>query len=121
MNQGTRMPAKDWLEELSVQDYAKFMARLENLDKSCETGRPTAGAFELVPGSNPHLTEFRITRKGAKAPHLRMLGIFRRAGLGGVYWAAIGIKKQKDRFEKRDIATGESVTVRWLRSKGELR
>ena len=121
MSQGTRMAAKDWLDELSVQDYAKFEARLYNIDKSFETGRPTVGAFESIKGSNPRLTEFRITRKGAKAPHLRMLGVFRRAGLGGVFWAATGIKKQKDRLEKRDIQAAEAITERWQRNRGEMK
>jgi hypothetical protein len=101
------------VQDLTLHEYARFVSRLENLDKSFETGRPTAGALEVVKGSSPRLTELRITRKGAKAPHLRLLGVFRRSGLGGVYWAATGHKKQKDRLEKHDREAAEQITARW--------
>lgn len=115
MRQGRRVPAADWLQSLDKSEYAKFYAKAVRVDHYFEAGMPTAGTFESVPGSTPRLMEFRITPKGAKAPHLRMLGLLEKSATTVVFHAAAGHKKQKDRLEKRDIEAAEAIVRRWAR------
>jgi hypothetical protein len=118
IRQGSRLPAKDWVDGLERADLAKFMAKVTRVDRYLESGVPTVETFGVVGASTVGLVEFRITPKKGKAPHLRMLGLLYRVGRGVTYWAALGFKKQKNQLTKREIEVAEAMAARW---KGEAR
>lgn len=105
-----RLPAVEWWESLDERGKAKFLAAAEVVQNTLRSGRPPAGRLEKVRGSKVGLLELRVTPRGGRAPHLRVL-VLRR---GRTLWAANGFTKQKNELERADVELGERIASEWL-------
>ncbi len=103
----------EWYGELQLRYRARVLAASLNLDRSLASGRP-AGRLDFVKNSTPRLNEFRVTKAGGSSPHLRMLGLMK----GGIFWAAIGVKKKNDELRRQDIEAAQRVAIEWLSGGG---
>ncbi|GIU97433.1 MAG: hypothetical protein KatS3mg013_1236 [Actinomycetota bacterium] len=104
------MPAVEWWEALDKQGKARFLAAAAVVENTLRAGRPPAGRLEKVEGSKVGLLEFRVTPKGGRPPHLRLLVLRRERTL----WAANGFTKQKNRLQRADLNLGERIANEWL-------
>lgn len=108
-----------WLEEIGGDARIRLFARARNLDSHLAVG--ALGKVEIVvgkvvQGGDPAVWEFRGTHRGARAPHLRMLGHFQRGVPpgGATFWAAHGLNKQNNKLRRADIHIARVVINRWL-------
>jgi hypothetical protein len=104
-----RMPAIEWFDGLDKKAKVKVLATAANVDKYMDRGRPTNAVLDFVKGSHNRLVEFRATRKGARPPHLRLLGLLE----GRTFWAATGFKKGKNDLLDTDINKAERIAADW--------
>jgi hypothetical protein len=104
------MPAVEWWESLDKRGKGQFLSAARVVENTLRAGRPPAGRLDKVAGSKLGLLEFRVTRRGARPPHLRVL-VLRR---GQTLWAANGFTKQKNRLERVDVEFGEQIAKEWL-------
>lgn len=105
-----RLPAVEWWGSLDKRGRAKFLAAAAVVETTLRTGRPPAGRLEKVAGSEVGLLELRVTPKGGRPPHLRLLVLRQRQTL----WAANGFTKQKNQLERADVELGERIASEWL-------
>jgi len=106
----------EWLEYVGEKGRRRLLARAINANAYFEAGAPgkLAQVLELLDRGDPDVWEFRGTHKGARAPHLRMLGLFVGSVItGGVFWAAIGLKKQNNQLRRTDIDSARKVMSEW--------
>lgn len=107
------LPARAWWEGLEGKHQVKFRVAAENVDVDFRTGR-RSGRTGIVDAKDNRLVEFRVTRPGASAPHLRMLGYRDQNTL----WMAYGFTKQTDQLDTRDIRQADNITTAWLAAGG---
>ncbi len=93
--QNGTLPAAEWLDGLQGKHQVRFQVAAKQVEVDLRDGRPS-DRLEVVPQSSERLVEFRITRPGATAPHLRMLGLRD----GQTLWMAHGFKKQTNQLKK---------------------
>jgi|DewCreStandDraft_2_1066082.scaffolds.fasta_scaffold11069_1 hypothetical protein len=113
--QNGRLPAVEWWGSLDTRGRAKFLAAAAVVENTLRAGRPPAGRLEKVVGSEVGLLELRVTPKGGRPPHLRLL-VLRR---GRTLWVANGFTKQKNQLERADVKLGERIASEWLQEGGE--
>ena len=87
-------PAVQWYQGLEPRLQARVIARLDNISKSLQCGRPDQ-ALAVLPDSRAGLFEMRVTPAGGRPPHLRLF-VLRR---GMTLWAAGAITKQAKRIK----------------------
>jgi hypothetical protein len=110
------MPAAEWYDDLEDKGLGQFIAACRILETSFQSGRSTGGRWEKVGSlSKQDLREFKVTKPGSTAPHLRCLGVRD----GQTVWLAVGFTKQKNKLTRQEIASGDSVTKEWRAERGE--
>lgn len=103
------MPAVEWWQSLDKRGKGQFLAAARIVENTLQSRRPPAGRLEKVAGTKIGLLEFRVTKKGARPPHLRLL-VLRQ---GRTLWAAHGFTKQKNHLEEKDLELGERIAREW--------
>ena len=78
---GDQLPALTWLESLDGEERECFDAASTILDNSRRSGRPTSQRIQPVKSSSCGLTLFRVTPRGSKPPHLRLLHLLHNSTL----------------------------------------
>jgi hypothetical protein len=110
MHDGNQLPARRWLDTLGSDDRQRFEAASMILDNSRRSGRPTSHRIQPLDTSRLGLRIFRVTRRGAVPPHLRLLHIQEH----NTMWAALGTTCAADIPSADDVARAEDIARRWL-------
>jgi hypothetical protein len=91
-------PAHEFVESLDDIGKRDFLVAARILATTIATGRPPAGRSERIRSSSTGLYELRITPRGRRGPHARLLYIRD----GNAIRCARGVLK-RERLARRDI------------------
>ncbi len=91
-------PAHEFIESLDDVGKRDFLVAARILATTIATGRPPAGRSERIRGSSTGLYELRVTPRGRRGPHARLLYVRD----GNAIRCARGVLK-RERLARRDI------------------
>ena len=114
------MPAKEWLDALDDVQQGRVLARASNLDDSFDaSGRAAIGRLlDVFKDTDPQVWEFRCTYPRAKPPHLRLLGAWEGSLRGGVFYAVMGLTKDRNKVSKPDKRAAADRIRTWKEQGG---
>lgn len=100
-------PALEFLSSLDATQRVRFEVAARVLATSLAAGRPPAGRAERVASSSCGLFELRITPRGSRGAHLRLLYVRD----GNSIRCALGVVK-REKLKRRDIERAEEIVRR---------